>query len=140
MRNLIAVIAAVAPGVVLACQPQMERRAVNAARQLDRSSEAAEAQITDMQEECSYYNYEPVNEIVSLERAAPSAKAGPLGRPQSGAAHVGPLLSRPLTVTLFSRFTRTRTFGRLPTFPPRASKLSSRVPRVCARADRVTGL
>lgn len=63
--------AALLPAAVLAVQrrggPAFDRRvAVNAARTIDRSNEAAEAKILDPQTECSYYNYAPVNEIVSF--------------------------------------------------------------------------
>lgn len=84
MRNVLAVAAAFAPAVVLACQPQIERRAVNAARGLDRSNEAAEAKITDGQEECSYYSYDPVNAIVSLSGAAPPNQDWPSIGPNAG--------------------------------------------------------
>ncbi|BGP56273.1 hypothetical protein JCM8202_001408 [Rhodotorula sphaerocarpa] len=61
--------AALLPAAVLAVQrrggPAFDRRvAVNAARTIDRSNEAAEAKILDPQTECSYYNYAPVNEII----------------------------------------------------------------------------
>ncbi|GAA5880116.1 hypothetical protein JCM3774_004153 [Rhodotorula dairenensis] len=57
--------AALVPLVAFACQPNLERRGpVNAARGLDRSSEAAEALVTDAQTECSYYSYPPVNQLI----------------------------------------------------------------------------
>ena len=72
MHRAAAIVAALAPTLVLACHPHLERRGpVNAARGLDRSSEAAEALITDAQAECSYYSYPPANEIVSRPLSVP---------------------------------------------------------------------
>ncbi|KAG0661302.1 hypothetical protein C6P46_004073 [Rhodotorula mucilaginosa] len=66
MHRAAAIIAALAPTLALACHPHLERRGpVNAARGLDRSSEAAEALITDPQTECSYYSYPPANDIIN---------------------------------------------------------------------------
>lgn len=79
MHRATAIVAALAPALVLACHPHLERRGpVNAARGLDRSSEAAEALITDAQTECSYYSYPPANEIVS--RSICIARSGPRSR------------------------------------------------------------
>ncbi|GAA5993352.1 hypothetical protein JCM10908_001443 [Rhodotorula pacifica] len=66
MHRGAALIVALAPVVVRACHPHLDRRGpVNAARGLNRSTEAAEALITDPQTECSYYSYPVVNQLLS---------------------------------------------------------------------------